>query len=546
MSAHEDTRRARVIPRPLSLKPSGGRASWTPGETAPAISASGGCEAVAASLASWLGRASGRPWTVSGDAASAFVTMVLEPESDATRRALGDEGYALKAGQGRVECRAASQAGLFYAAQTLRQLLPAEGEKAGGLSDGFSLPGFAISDRPRFAWRGFMLDEARHFHGVAEVKRLLDLMALHKLNVFHWHLNDDQGWRVEIRRYPKLTETGSRRADTVIGGTGSQATAGEPYGGFYTQAEIRDVVAYAAERFITVVPEFELPGHASAALASYPELGCTGGPYAVRIGPGIFEDIYCAGKESTFAFVEGVLEELLELFPSKFIHLGGDEAPKARWKACPDCRARMAAEGLSGEEELQTWFFNRVASWLAARGRTAMGWNEILGDALVPGAAAQFWMGDRKALVRHVKRGRKVVMSDFYYAYLDYDYRLHPLAKAYAYEPVPWNVPSRCLPDVLGMEAPLWTEWVRDRAALDYQTFPRLCAHAETAWTANRAKDYADFEKRLLRFLPRLDALGVSYAPSGAWNPGPLERLANNARFWLRLRKARRAERSGD
>ncbi len=523
-----------IIPRPATERYPEGEARWTPGDRQ-RVYAGPGSEAIASMAAARLALATGQDWPVVDDPRGAFLRLELEDVGVAT--GYGAEGYGLTVGSDGAWCRASAPAGLFYALQSLRQLLPSAAESPGGLSAGFSLPFATIVDGPRFAWRGFMLDEARHFHGVETVKALLDLMALHKLNVFHWHLNDDQGWRLESRRYPELTRVGSRRRDTVVGGTGSTALAGEPYEGCYTQAQAREVVEYAAERYITVVPEFELPGHASAALAAYPGLGCTGGPYQVEIGPGIFKDIYCAGKDEVLAFVDGILDELCDIFPSPYIHLGGDEAPKDRWRACPDCQARIRSEGLAGEEALQTWLFNRAAERLAAKGRRAIGWNEALGPALRPDAVAQFWMGDKSAMASHLRSGRSFIMSDFWRAYLDYDYCLHPLKKVYAYEPVPAGLPGS---SVLGVEAPLWTEWVRDRARLDWQAFPRLLASAETAWTREDKKAYGHFESRLLGHLPRLDALGVRYAAQAEWNPSLLTRARRNLRFLSRMAAARR------
>lgn len=516
-----------IIPRPATERYPGGEIRWTPAEKG-SVFAGPGCRSVAALAAALLSRAPGRDWPAVDDPRGAFLRFEL----DASDGAYADEGYGLVVDADGVRCRARSAAGLFNALQSLRQLLPPAIETAGGLSSGFSLPFATVEDSPRFSWRGFMLDEARHFHGLETVKALLDLMALYKLNVFHWHLNDDQGWRLESRRYPELTRVGSKRRDTVIGGFGAAALAGISYQGSYTQDEAREIVRYAAERHITVVPEFELPGHASAALAAYPELGCTGGPYAVRIGPGIFKDIYCAGKDATLSFIDGVLDELCDIFPSAYIHLGGDEAPKDRWRACPACRARIEREGLSGEDALQAWLFNRAAERLAARGRRAIGWNEALNPALRPDAAAQFWRGGKAVMRRHLRGGRSFIMSDFWRAYLDYDYCLHPLKKAYAYEPVPAGLPEA---NVLGVESPLWTEWVADRSRLDWQTFPRLLAGAETAWTRRDRKDYRRFESRLVEHLPRLDALGVRYAPRAEWNPPPPIRAVKNACFLVRM-----------
>jgi hexosaminidase len=382
------------------------------------------------------------------------------------------------------------------------------------------IPCLVIEDWPRFRWRGFMFDEGRHFHGKQTVRQLLDLMALHKLNVFHWHLTEDQGWRIEIKKYPRLTEVGARRAGTnktILG----KRHDGIPHGGFYTQEEIREIVAYAAERHITVVPEIEIPGHSLAALAAYPELSCTGGPFEVATHFGIFPDIYCAGKESTFTFLQDVLDEMMQLFPSPYIHIGGDEAPKKRWIACPDCQRRIREQGLEDEHALQVYITNRIGKYLESKGRRLMGWNQILEPGLSKDAVVQYWFGDQKKLVEAIKiERRKVVMSTYLDTYLDHSYSLMPLSRAYRYDPVPPGFSAEDEACILGLEFPLWTEWVPTRARLDYQAFPRLTAMAETGWTPKEQKDYTDFRKRLEGFLERLDRLGIGYAPLKDVEPG--------------------------
>jgi hexosaminidase len=432
---------------------------------------------------------------------------------DPALAALGDEGYRLEVRPEAVTLEAASTAGVFYALQTLRQLLPVQVESRTPVGEvEWTVPCVVISDRPRFSWRGFMLDEGRHFHGPETVRLLLDLMALHKLNVFHWHLTEDQGWRIQIKKYPRLTEVGAWRAGTATG-FGRKAHNGIPHGGFYTQEEIRAIVAYAAERHIRVVPEIEIPGHSLAALAAHPELSCAGGPFEPATHFGIFPDIYCAGKDATFEFLQNVLNEALELFPSPVIHIGGDEAPKSRWKACPDCQRRIREEGLKDEHALQVYVTNRIAAWLASKGRRLMGWNQILEPGLDPSAVVQYWLGDRKRLAEAVRQGRNVVMSAYLDTYLDHSYSLMPLRRAYCYDPLPPGLSEAEAASVLGLEFPLWTEWVATRTRLDYQAFPRLLALAETGWTRREKKDYADFRRRLESFLPRLDHHGVRYAP---------------------------------
>ena len=344
------------------------------------------------------------------------------------------------------------------------------------------------------------------------VLKTLDLMALQKLNVFHWHLTEDQGWRIEIRKYPRLTEIGSRRRGTRMGFTPGKHD-GVPHGGFYTQSDIREIVAYAADRHITVVPEVEMPGHSLAALAAYPELSCTGGPFEVATHFGIFPDIFCAGKETVFTFLKDVLDEVLDLFPSPYIHIGGDEAPKQRWKSCPDCQRRIREEGLKDAHALQVYFTNRIAAYLDSKGRNTIGWNEILQPGLVESAVVQFWVGGPKRIIEAIRTGRrKIVMSPCLKTYLDYPYTLLPLRRIYRNEPVPAGLDERAAASILGVESPLWTERVPSRQRLDFQAYPRLTALAETAWTPKDRKSLPDFRRRLAGFLLRLDRMGVQHA----------------------------------
>lgn len=459
-----------------------------------------------------LSAPSGFPLRVrTGDrAAKNVIRLRLEPGLER----LGREGYRLEVRPDAIVIEAPGTTGVFYGIQTLRQLLPIEIEERRPVSGvDWRVPCVLIEDKPRFAWRGFMLDEGRHFHGKETVLLTLDLMTLQKLNVLHWHLTEDQGWRIEVKKYPKLTEVGSQRAGTSIAMLGKQHD-GIPHSGFYTQDEIREIVAYAAERHIRIVPEIEMPGHSLAALASYPELSCTGGPFKVATHFGIFPDIYCAGKETVFTFLQDVLDEILELFPSPYIHIGGDEAPKKRWKGCPDCQRRIREEGLKGEHALQVYFTNRIAAYLDSKGRHVMGWNEILQDGLVKGAVVQFWARGREGLLEAIRiEKRAVVMSTYLDAYLDHSYSLMPLSRAYRYEPVPAELDENDAGSILGLEFPLWSEWVPNRARLDYQVYPRLTAMAETGWTPKDKKDFKDFRRRLEKLLGRLDRLGVRYAP---------------------------------
>jgi hexosaminidase len=437
------------------------------------------------------------------------IRLRLDPRLES----LGQEGYRLTVSLEAVTVEAPGTAGVFYGIQSLRQLLPVEVEERHRVSGvDWRLACLVITDKPRFAWRGFMLDEGRHFQGLETVLMTLDLMALQKLNTFHWYLTEDQGWRIEIKKYPRLVEIGSQRLGTRKGFTGGKHD-GVPHAGFYTQGEIREIIAYADARHITIVPEVEMPGHALAALAAYPELSCTGGPFEVATHFGIFPDIYCAGKDATFAFLQDVLNEVLELFPSLYIHIGGDEAPKKRWKNCPDCHERIRKEGLKDTHALQVYFTNRIAAYLELKGRHAIGWNEILQDGLAENAVVQFWDGDRDQLLESIRTNQRgTVMSPRLHTYLDYAYNRLSLSRAYHFEPVPAGLDEKAAASILGMESPLWTEWVPNRTRLDYQTYPRLTALAETGWTPGDRKGLPDFRRRLESFLARLDRLGVRHA----------------------------------
>ena len=436
---------------------------------------------------------------------------------------LGREGYRLDISTDAILVEGSDPAGVFYGIQSLRQLFPIEVEEHHNVpGKNWRLACLAITDKPRFAWRGFMLDEGRHFQGKQTVLQTLDLMALQKLNVFHWHLTEDEGWRFEIKKYPKLTEIGSRRDGTSYRFSGKMHN-GIPHAGFYSQTEIREIVEYAAKRHITIVPEVEMPGHSLAALAAYPELSCTGGPFTVATHFGIFDDIYCAGKEAVFTFLENVLGEVMELFPSNTIHIGGDEAPRKRWKACPDCQRRMREENLKNERALQLYFINRMATFLEAHGRQAMVWNDMLQEGLHAQIALQFWVRGRKKLIEAIRNEqRATVMSTYLDAYLDHAYSLMPLSRAYRFEPIPKELDEKDARSILGLEFPLWTEWIPSKARLDYQVYPRLPAMAETGWTSKEGKDISDFRRRLPGFLERLDRLGIAYAPLQEAEPSRL------------------------
>jgi hexosaminidase len=368
------------------------------------------------------------------------------------------------------------------------------------------------------------LDVGRHFYGADYVKRYIDLIARYKLNRFHWHLTEDQGWRIPIDRYPRLTEVGGFRAQTHVGhGREDFVGDGVPHGGYYTKDEIRDVVAYAAERYITIVPEIEMPGHSLAALAAYPELACTEGPFEVGMTWGVFEDIYCPSEE-TFAFLENVLAEVIEIFPGELVHIGGDEAPKVRWEESALVQELKAREGLADEHEVQSWFVHRIERFLNANGRRLIGWDEILDGGLAPNATVMSWRGTEGG-IEAARMGHDVVMTPYSHLYFDYyqseDQDSEPLAiggflpldSVYDYEPVPSELTSAEATHILGAQANVWTEYMKSWDHVEYMVFPRLFALSEVAWSAADRKDYARFHARLGWHLDRLDALGVRYRP---------------------------------
>jgi hexosaminidase len=481
------------------------------------IQAAAGAEGVAQYLAHLLRPATGLPLPVMSAVAQNRIVLTLTPDA----ADLGREGYRLSVDAAGVDIRAAQPAGLFYGVQTLRQLLPPEIESAAAVQGvSWTIPAVTIADQPRYGWRGLHLDVGRHFFPVAFIKKYIDLMALHKLNVFHWHLTEDQGWRIEIKKYPRLTEVGAHRRESPIPANRNQGD-GKPYGGFYTQDEVREVVAYAQERFITVVPEIEMPGHALAALASYPELGCVGHGYEVRTRWGIAEDVFCAGNEDVYTFLENVLAEVLALFPSEFIHIGGDECPKVRWEACPKCQAAIRREGLANEHELQSYFIRRMEAYLNAQGRRLIGWDEILEGGLAPNATVMSWRGSAGG-IEAATAGHDVVMTPNTHCYFDY-YQSQdkaseppaiggylPLETVYEFDPTA-GIPADKTGHVLGGQGNVWTEYLPTSELVEYMAYPRTVALAETVWSAPAERDYDAFLQRLAAHLRRLDRLGVKY-----------------------------------
>jgi hexosaminidase len=429
---------------------------------------------------------------------------------------LPEEGYRL-----RIDPRSVTilgrPAGLFYGAQSVLQLAAARSGKT------FVLPAAEIRDQPRFPYRGLHLDTSRHMFPVEFLKHYLDWMARYKLNTFHWHLTDDQGWRIEIKKYPRLAEVASMRKETLAGHSPQSTTYdGKPYGGFYTQEQIRDVVAYARERFITVIPEIEMPGHSLAALAAYPELACTAGPFETATTWGVFKDVYCP-KENTFQFLENVLTEVMDLFPSRYIHIGGDEVEKDRWKESPDAQTVIRREGLKDESELQSYFVRRMERFINSKGRRMIGWDEILEGGLAPDATVMSWRGENGGIAA-ARQGHDVIMTPSAFLYFDHyqaDRAKEPLAiggmlpldKVYSYNPTPAALNAEEQKHILGAQANVWTEYIADTRQVEYMLFPRLFALAEVAWSPQAVRSYPDFLKRVPPQLARLKREGVNYRP---------------------------------
>lgn len=509
-----EKREVGVIPRPVNMEIRKGQFLLTPETPVNLVKGANDLEPACLFFCNLPARSLGSPLSVQQ---GPFKTQAINITIDSL---LPRETYELTITEDAIDIKGGNSQAVFYAFQTLRQLMPAEIEK-GEACKKIALPCAEIKDRPRFAYRGLMLDVCRHLFSVEEIKTYIDMLALHKMNRFHWHLTDDQGWRIEIKKYPRLTTVGSMRNETLIGRGGNNYD-GQPYGGYYTQEEVKEIVKYAADRYITVIPEIELPGHASAALAAYPELGCTGGPYEVAKEWGIFEDVFCGGNEKTFRFLEDVLDEVLSLFPSEYIHVGGDECPKTAWKKCPECQKRIRQEGLHNEHELQSYFVHRMEKYLNARGRKLIGWDEILEGGISPTATVMSWRGT-KGGIEAAKKGNQVIMTPNTYVYLDYyqssDTEHEPLAigghlpveRVYSLEPTEGLTPEEAKA-VIGVQGNLWTEYIPVFSQVQYMVLPRMAAVAETGWTPATDKNYNDFVNRIIILAERYEALGYNYA----------------------------------
>ena len=426
------------------------------------------------------------------------------------------EGYKLQITPEKVLLTGGSEAGVFYGIQTIHKALPI-------LKDGkvaAALPAGTVTDFPRFRYRGFMIDVGRHFFPVSYLKQMIDLMALHNINYFHWHLTEDQGWRIEIKKYPKLTEIGSKRDSTIIDWE-TKKFDGKPHRGFYTQDEAREIVRYAADRFITVVPEIDLPGHTTAALASYPELGCTGGPYKVLCSFGVFPDVLCAGNDQTLQFTKDVLDEIMDIFLSEYIHIGGDECPKSRWEKCPKCQAKIKELGIkalpkhSKENQLQTYFMSELEKEINAHGRRMLGWDEVLEGGLTPNSTIMSWRGIQGG-IEAARQHHDVIMTPIQRLYFS-NPRINKMTgfewmnRVYNFEPVPAELTDAEKKFVIGTQGCIWTEWTADSTKMEWQILPRMAALSEIQWTLPEHKNFERFMERLPEMLKIYSSLDYGY-----------------------------------
>ena len=444
------------------------------------------------------------------DKKAAAIVLTIDP------KVAGAEAYRLSVNNKQVTIAASTPAGVFYGIQTLRKSLPVQ-----TTGEAITLPAVTVADAPRFGYRGMMLDCARHFFPLSFVKKFIDILAMHNMNVFHWHLTEDQGWRLEIKSHPELTAKSSMRSGTVIG---HNATVDDsiPHGGFYTQQEAREIVEYARQRHITVIPEIDMPGHMLAALAAYPELGCTGGPYEVGHRWGVYKDVLCLGKESTYKLVQDVIDEVVDIFPAKYFHIGGDESPTVMWEKCPKCLQKAKDEN-TDIKHLQQYFTNRVEKYLNGKGKSIIGWDEILEGKINQSATIMSWRGVEPGL-KAAKQGHDVIMTPSSHVYFDH-YQAKdtkhepdaiggcsPVEKVYSYEPLPDTLSAEAKNRIKGVQANLWTEYIPFTTQAEYMVLPRMAALAEVQWTPVAKKNFDDFSKRALRLSDLYDRYGYQYA----------------------------------
>lgn len=500
-----------VVPFPNSVTMTGGEPfELTPSTTVAYPEGNKDMERNAQFLARYVNDATRMTLSVVPGKAKKGIRLVLD------KKVSGEEAYTIMVDKKGVTIAGSTPKGVFYGVQTLRKSLPV------GAATVVRLPSVKISDSPRFVHRGMMLDCSRHFFPLEFVKRYIDLIAMHNMNVFHWHLSDDQGWRIEIKKYPELTIKGSRRSGTVIG-YNTALDDSIPYGGYYTQEQAREIVEYARQRYVTVIPEIDMPGHMLAALATYPELGCTGGPYEVGHRWGIYKDVLCVGNDKIYDFCEGVLDEIMQIFPSKLIHIGGDETPTEVWEKCPKCIKRAEDNNMT-VKQVQSYFTSRIEKYVNSRGRRIIGWDEILGGDISQSAVIQSWRDTKHGRIA-AEAGHDVIMSPTSHCYFDYSQADEknskyeptlcggyiPVEKVYAFEPCDENLSESSRPHILGVQANIWAEYLLYPNQVEYQALPRMAALAEVQWTSGK-KDYQAFLKRLNRLVSFYDLYKLTYA----------------------------------
>jgi len=527
-----------IIPAPKKMELREGTFQLAPGTRICVDSAS---RKTGETLAERLRKSTGYPLKINaGNSASSCPKGAILLTTNNASATLGAEGYELTVAADSAVIRAPEQAGLFYGSQTLLQLLPPEiysSNVVGGAK--WQIPCVHIEDRPRFKWRGMLLDVSRHFFNKQEIERLLDEMALHKLNTFHWHMVDDQGWRIEIKKYPGLVKIGAWRKESPLAAPQTNhlraawlaPLAFGPdgrYGGFYTQNDIREVVAYAAARHIAIIPEIEMPGHSVAALAAYPQYSCTGGPFRTDVKAGVNHGIYCAGNEGTYEFLQNVLSEVFQLFPAKYIHIGGDEVPTDEWQHCPKDQAVIRRERLKDARQLESYFIRRMEKFINAHGKTLIGWSEIREGGLAESAVVMDWIG---GAVEAATNGHDVVMTPLSDCYLDhYQSKKQvvepraiggylPLRKIFSFEPIPETLPPQFASHILGAQGNLWTEYVESFPHVEYMAFPRLAALAEITWSPKSPREWDDFTRRLQIHARLLGRLGSNYRRASVEDP---------------------------
>jgi hexosaminidase len=515
-SVFAQSARYAIIPKPARLDEKSGTFTL-PANTVIAVD-NQAATPVADQLARQLTTATGKTPTVStGKSAKGAIRFVT-----AKGPKLGAEGYTLSVTPKQITITAEQPEGFFYGMQSLLQLMPVQVFSPRAVSNvAWTVPCCLVEDQPRYAYRGLHLDVSRHFFPVSFIKKYIDLIALHKQNTFHWHLTDDQGWRIEIKKYPGLTQIGSQRAQTMVGRYGDNKYDGKPYGGFYTQDEVREVVKYAQDRFVTVIPEIELPGHSVAILSAYPQFGSTPDKIvSVATKWGVFDDVLFP-REETFAFLQDVLTEVMDLFPSEYIHIGGDECPKVQWKQSRFCQELMKKEGLKDEHELQSYFIRRIDQFVTSKKRRIIGWDEILEGGLSPNATVMSWRGTEGGIAA-ARQNHDAIMTPGGFCYLDHyqaDAKTQPIAfggfttmeKSYSYEPTPDSLNAEQAKHIIGVQGNLWSEYILSPEYAEYMVWPRGIALAEVGWTAKNRKNIDDFKQRLEVHKKRLDYLNVNY-----------------------------------